>query len=65
MILRSSLSRAPSNFTPEQVVERSRQHQCRAWSDGLLVVHVEDDRLTWPERELLKQLGNRLAGGAL
>ena len=29
---------------------------------GLLAVDVEDRRLTWPERELVKQLGERLYG---
>jgi hypothetical protein len=27
---------------------------------GTLVVSVTDERLTWPERELLQQLGDRL-----
>lgn len=29
---------------------------------GLLVVDTEDQRLTWPERELIRQLGERLYG---
>ncbi|MCB1500522.1 MAG: hypothetical protein KDK07_12170 [Bauldia sp.] len=29
---------------------------------GLLAVKVEDHRLTWPERELVKQLGEKLYG---
>ena len=29
---------------------------------GLLAVAVDDTRLTWPERELLKQLGERIYG---
>ena len=29
---------------------------------GLLAVSVEDDRLTWPERELVRQLGEKLFG---
>ena len=29
---------------------------------GLLAVDVEDQRLTWPERELVKQLGEKLYG---
>jgi hypothetical protein len=29
---------------------------------GLLAVSVEDDRLTWPERELIRQLGEKLFG---
>ncbi len=30
----------------------------------LLAVSVDDDRLTWPERELVRQLGDRLYGSA-
>ena len=29
---------------------------------GILVVAEQDARLTWPERELVKQLGSRLYG---
>jgi len=29
---------------------------------GLLAVSLDDDRLTWPERELVRQLGERLYG---
>ena len=29
---------------------------------GLLAVSMEDPRLTWSERELVRQLGNRLYG---
>ncbi|GHE00995.1 hypothetical protein U879_13395 [Defluviimonas sp. 20V17] len=29
---------------------------------GILAVSVDDDRLTWPERELVRQLGERLYG---
>ncbi|SDB57663.1 hypothetical protein [Bauldia litoralis] len=29
---------------------------------GVLAVSVEDHRLTWPERELVKQLGEKLYG---
>lgn len=29
---------------------------------GVLVVSAEDPRLTWPERELVRQLGRRLYG---
>lgn len=28
----------------------------------LLAVSLDDDRLTWPERELIKQLGEKLYG---
>lgn len=29
---------------------------------GLLAVAVDDGRLTWPERELVRQLGEKLYG---
>jgi hypothetical protein len=29
---------------------------------GVLAVSIEDQRLTWPERELTKQLGEKLYG---
>lgn len=29
---------------------------------GLLAVSVEDERLSWPERELVRQLGEKLYG---
>jgi len=33
------------------------------WKElGLLAVSLEDQRLTWPERELVRQLGEKLYG---
>ena len=33
------------------------------WRDqGVLAVSVEDERLSWPERELVRQLGEKLYG---
>ena len=33
------------------------------WSDqGVLAIAVDDDRLSWPERELVRQLGEKLYG---
>ena len=40
---------------PPEEVKRGREQ-------GLLAVSVHDHRLTWPERELVKQLGNKLYG---
>ena len=41
---------------PEQVKQD-------AWHDqGLQAVSVDDHRLTWPERELVRQLGDKLYG---
>ena len=33
------------------------------WTEqGVLAVAVDDQRLTWPERELVRQLGEKLYG---
>ena len=33
------------------------------WRDqGMLAVSIDDERLSWPERELLQQLGEKLYG---
>ena len=41
---------------PERV-KRDGWHE-----QGLLAVSVDDDRLTWPEREVVRQLGEKLYG---
>jgi hypothetical protein len=36
------------------------------WKEqGLLAVSLDDQRLTWPERELVRQLGEKLYGKRL
>ena len=30
--------------------------------EGVLVIQIDDKRLTWPEREMVRQLGERLYG---
>ena len=33
------------------------------WHDQkILVVNADDNRLTWPEREFIRQIGNKLYG---
>ena len=33
------------------------------WNEqGLLAIAIDDDRLTWPERELVRHLGEKLYG---
>nr|WP_149777573.1 hypothetical protein [Ruegeria intermedia] len=41
---------------PEEVKRDGWQEQ------GLLAVFLDDQRLTWPERELVRQLGEKLNG---
>jgi len=37
--------------------------KCEGWREmGVLVVGTEDERLTWPERQLVRQLGEKLYG---
>ena len=41
----------------------SDQVKREGWRDqGMLAVAVDDERLTWPERELVRQLGEKLYG---
>lgn len=42
---------------PPEEVKREGWHE-----HGILVVSADDQRLTWPERELIRQLGGRLYG---
>jgi hypothetical protein len=53
-------------FTPKGYGGRRRDPDLvkrEGWHDeGLLAVSVEDERLTWPERELVEQLGTKLYG---
>ena len=42
--------------SPDQVKREGWKEQ------GLLAVAIDDDRLTWPERELVRQLGEKLYG---
>jgi hypothetical protein len=33
------------------------------WKEqGVLAVSIDDDRITWPEKELVRQLGEKLYG---
>jgi len=42
---------------PPEVIKRE------GWrTQGILVINADDQRLTWPERELVRQLGTRLYG---
>jgi hypothetical protein len=43
---------------PDQIKREGWQEQ------GVLVVDADDERLTWPERQLVRQLGDRLYGRA-
>ena len=54
---RSCLAR----FVPERMDPEKEKHN--GWSNhGILVVAVEDKRLGWPEREMVKHLATRLFG---
>jgi hypothetical protein len=55
--LRSQLGR----HQPERLdVEAEKR---KGWREhGVLVVAQEDPRLSWPERELIRQLGTKLYG---
>jgi hypothetical protein len=51
----------PKGYGGERVPPDDMKRQ--GWKEqGILVVDISDGRLTWPERELLKQLGTKLYG---
>ena len=60
----SADARARANASGRQVRARNAERVKRdGWRDqGLLAVALDDDRLTWPERELVRQLGEKLYG---
>ena len=43
---------------PEQVKRDGWREQ------GVLVIAISDDRLNWPEREMVRQLGEKLYGAS-
>ena len=51
----------PRGFGGERIPpEKIKQDGWR--NQGVLVISATDSRLTWPERELVRQLGERLYG---
>lgn len=55
--LQSPLGRKLPTPNDAQAIKR------HGWHDqNLLIVNANDPRLTWPERELIKQLGEKLYG---
>jgi hypothetical protein len=51
----------PPGFGGER--RSSEQIKKDGWLErGLMAVSLEDQRLTWPERELVRQIGEKLYG---
>lgn len=52
---KSSLGR----IQPEQIDKEKLKRE--GWNnDGILVVKIDDERLSWPEKELIKQIGDKI-----
>ena len=44
----------PEKIDPEKIKKQG-------WKEnGILVVNVNDDRLNWPEKEIIKQIGTKI-----
>jgi hypothetical protein len=57
--MKSHLRRKQDQRRPPDEMKRD------GWREqGLLVVSAEDERLSWPEREFVRQLGEKLYGQA-
>lgn len=51
----------PKGFGGER--RSAEQVKQDGWREqGVLVIAIDDQRLTWPERELVRQLGQKLYG---
>lgn len=48
-----------SKMQPTQIDQERLKKQAFE-KDGILVVNVNDDRLNWPEKEIIKQIGNKI-----
>ena len=59
MTNKNSLKCNLGRMQPKQIdVEKIK---CEGWNnDGILVVKVDDERLSWPEKELIKQIGDKI-----
>ncbi|MBY0432192.1 MAG: hypothetical protein K2Q10_13415 [Rhodospirillales bacterium] len=54
---------AASGFTSEELRARARCEAARAWQGPrILVVALDDKRLSQPERDLIHAIGDRLCG---
>ena len=53
--LKSNLGRMQPSLIDAEKIKRE------GWNnDGILVVKVDDERLSWPEKELIKQIGDKI-----
>ena len=59
MTYKNSLKCNLGRMQPKQIDAEKIKRE--AWgNDGILVVKVDDERLTWPEKELIKQIGEKI-----
>ncbi len=53
--LRSNLGR----IQPKQIDAEKLKRE--GWNnDGILIIKADDERLSWPEKELIKQIGDKI-----
>ena len=53
--LRSNLGR----IQPKQIDDEKLKRE--GWNnDGILIIKADDERLSWPEKELIKQIGDKI-----
>jgi hypothetical protein len=52
---RSPLAKLQNEKTDYEKIKKQGWEQ-----NGILVINVDDERLSWPEKEIIKQIGNRI-----
>lgn len=50
------------SLDPPTAIDYDRVKRTAFHEQKILVVHVDDDRIAWPEREILKAVGEKLYG---
>ena len=60
--MKSSLSSVVASGRNADDARRTFARLQNGWRGGVLVVRLDDDRLTWPEKELIRQIGEKLYG---
>lgn len=64
-VMRTSLSKLPSSFTPEQIRARANAAQAEAARADILLVSLSDPRLNEWERQFARNIMTKLTSNAM
>jgi menaquinone-dependent protoporphyrinogen IX oxidase len=62
--MRTSLSRAQSGYTLDEIQARADAMCREKWTEqGMLAISVNDPRLSWEQREMIRMIARHLGYG--